>query len=115
MTSSVNSFNQSKESQLEEVIPRLRVLARSKPEDKETLVNWLKAHGQIVAATGDGTNDAPALKAANVGIAMFIQGTAVAKSAAQIWILDDNFQSIVKAVMWGRSVMIIYVNLYNFS
>eukprot|EP01006_Ploeotia_vitrea_P037291 TRINITY_DN66112_c9_g7_i1.p1 TRINITY_DN66112_c9_g7~~TRINITY_DN66112_c9_g7_i1.p1 ORF type:complete len:996 (+),score=611.06 TRINITY_DN66112_c9_g7_i1:224-3211(+) len=87
----------------EEVIPRLRVLARSKPEDKATLVNWLKDHGHVVSATGDGTNDAPALKAADVGLAMN-SGTTVAKSAAEIVILDDNFASIVKAVMWGRSV-----------
>jgi Ca2+-transporting ATPase len=99
------------EAQLLEIIPRLRVLARSKPEDKELLVNWLKAHGEVVAATGDGTNDAPALKAANVGLAMFIAGTAVAKSAAQVWILDDNFLSIVKSVMWGRSV---YDNIRKF-
>lgn len=88
----------------ERVIPKLRVLARSKPEDKQELVKWLKAHGHVVAATGDGTNDAPALKEADVGIAMFIAGTAVAKQAAAILILDDNFASIVKSVMWGRSV-----------
>lgn len=95
----------------EDIIPRLRVLARSSPKDKETLVKWLKTHGQIVAATGDGTNDAPALKAADVGIAMFITGTAVCKSAADLWILDDNFASIVKSVMWGRCV---FVNIRKF-
>jgi Ca2+-transporting ATPase len=104
----VNSGN---EQELERVIPKLRVLARSKPEDKETLVRWLKAHGEVVAATGDGTNDAPALKAANVGVAMFIVGTQVAKAAAEINILDDNFASIVKAVVWGRSV---YDNIRKF-
>jgi len=88
----------------ENVIPNLRVLARSKPEDKQVLVKWLKDHGQVVAATGDGTNDAPALKEAHVGIAMNIEGTAVAKSAAEILILDDNFASIVKSILWGRSV-----------
>jgi Ca2+-transporting ATPase len=104
-------INSGNEQELERVIPKLRVLARSKPEDKETLVLWLKAHGEVVAATGDGTNDAPALKAANVGVAMFIVGTQVAKAAAEINILDDNFASIVKAVVWGRSV---YDNIRKF-
>ena len=102
---------QGQEAKLKEMIPRLRVLARSKPEDKEALVQYLKRSGEIVAATGDGTNDAPQLKAANVGIAMFQSGTAVAKAAAQIWILDDNFDSIVKSIMWGRAV---YDNIRKF-
>jgi len=88
----------------ERVIPNLRVLARSSPTDKQVLVKWLKERKHCVAATGDGTNDAPALKEADVGIAMFIAGTAVAKQAAQVLILDDNFASIVKSVMWGRSI-----------
>jgi len=104
-------INGGNEAELERIIPKLRVLARSKPEDKETLVNWLKDHGEIVAATGDGTNDAPALKAANVGVAMFQVGTQVAKAAAEINILDDNFASIVKSVIWGRSV---YDNIRKF-
>jgi calcium-translocating P-type ATPase len=95
----------------ERVIPWLRVLARSLPEDKETLVRWLKEHGEVVAATGDGTNDAPALKEAHVGLAMNIVGTAVAKAAAKILILDDNFSSIVKSIMWGRCV---YDNIRKF-
>jgi len=92
------------QAEAEKIIPNMRVLARSKPEDKQLLVRWLKNHGHVVAATGDGTNDAPALKEADVGIAMFIAGTAVAKQAAHILILDDNFASIVKSIMWGRSV-----------
>lgn len=92
------------EEELVKTIPNLRVLARSLPEDKELLVKWLMAHGEVVAVTGDGTNDAPALKAAHVGLAMAIAGTQVARNAAQINIMDDNFTSIVKSVMWGRSV-----------
>ena len=64
-------------------VERLRVLARSSPQDKQVLVKFLQQQGQVVAATGDGTNDAPALKAADVGIAMFLSGTAVCKSAAE--------------------------------
>jgi len=104
-------FRANRTEELEATIPRLRVLARSQPEDKKELVAWLKAHSNIVAATGDGTNDAPALKEANVGLAMALSGTEVAKRAAEIQILDDNFASIVKAVMWGRSV---YDNIRKF-
>jgi calcium-translocating P-type ATPase len=93
------------------VVPNLRVLARSLPEDKRKLVKWLRAHNEVVAVTGDGTNDAPALKAANVGFAMNLVGTDVAKNAAHILILDDNFASIVKSVQWGRCV---YDNIRKF-
>ncbi|KAF8057240.1 ACA11 [Scenedesmus sp. PABB004] len=86
------------------MLPKLQVLARSSPEDKLTLVSLLKHHGEVVAVTGDGTNDAPALKESDVGLAMGIAGTEVAKEAADIVILDDNFSSIVKSVLWGRSV-----------
>ena len=82
----------------------LRVLARSRPEDKYALVIGLKERGNIVAVTGDGTNDAPALSRANVGFAMGIAGTEVAKQAASIMIMDDNFASIVLAVKWGRNI-----------
>lgn len=87
-----------------EVLPKLQVLARSTPQDKKLLVKRLKAMGEVVAVTGDGTNDAPALRKAHVGLAMNIEGTGVAKQASDIIILDDNFASIVKSVMWGRNV-----------
>jgi Ca2+ transporting ATPase len=89
----------------------LSVLARSRPEDKYLLVTGLKELGEVVAVTGDGTNDAPALKKADVGFAMGITGTEIAKHAADIIIMDDNFASIVKACMWGRNV---YDNIRKF-
>lgn len=87
-----------------DIIPRLHVLARSSPEDKRVLVKRLKEMGDIVAVTGDGTNDAPALKTADVGFSMGIAGTEVAKEASAIILMDDNFTSIVKALKWGRAV-----------
>jgi calcium-translocating P-type ATPase len=129
---------------LDEILPRLQVLARSSPEDKHMLVqrlngglmpkskeDWLEIHpgrnfetekdkllpgykeewdktrggvGEVVGVTGDGTNDGPALKAADVGLSMGLSGTDVAKKASDIIIMDDRFSSIVKAVLWGRSV-----------
>ncbi|KAG2157932.1 Ca-transporting ATPase [Suillus bovinus] len=97
-------FRQLDESQMLEIVPRLQVLARSSPEDKKTLVEKLRALGEIVAVTGDGTNDGPALKTANVGFSMGIAGTEVAKEASDIILMDDNFSSIVKAIVWGRCV-----------
>ena len=90
--------------EMNKVIPRLQVLARSSPEDKRILVKRLKDLGETVAVTGDGTNDAPALKTADVGFSMGIAGTEVAKEASAIILMDDNFASIVKAIMWGRAV-----------
>jgi P-type Ca2+ transporter type 2C len=90
--------------QMTQIIPRLQVLARSSPEDKRILVKQLRKLGETVAVTGDGTNDAPALKAADVGFSMGIAGTEVAKEASAIILMDDNFTSIVKAVSWGRTV-----------
>ncbi|KAK1759693.1 calcium-translocating P-type ATPase [Echria macrotheca] len=95
--------NMSKGQQVE-VIPRLHVLARSSPEDKRILVRRLKDMGETVAVTGDGTNDAPALKMADIGFSMGIAGTEVAKEASAIILMDDNFNSIVKALKWGRAV-----------
>ena len=90
--------------QRHEVVPRLQVLARSSPEDKKILVEHLKSMGEVVGVTGDGTNDGPALKAANVGFSMGIAGTEVAKEASDIILMTDNFASIVSAIMWGRCV-----------
>ncbi|KZS94160.1 calcium-translocating P-type ATPase [Sistotremastrum niveocremeum HHB9708] len=87
-----------------EVLPRLQVLARSSPEDKKILVDRLKSMGEIVGVTGDGTNDGPALKTAHVGFSMGIAGTEVAKEASDIILMDDNFTSIVSAIIWGRCV-----------
>ena len=94
-----------------DVLPNLCVLARSQPADKARLVNLLKSTGSVVACSGDGTNDAPALKAADVGFSMGIAGTEVAKEASDIIILDDSFSSIVSAVKWGRCV---YDNIRKF-
>ena len=82
----------------------LRVLARSSPDDKHNLVRLLQCLGEVVGVTGDGMNDGPALKAAQVGLAMNICGTDVAKEASDIIIMDDNFASIVNTVKWGRCV-----------
>ncbi|KAL3147298.1 hypothetical protein ABBQ32_002786 [Trebouxia sp. C0010 RCD-2024] len=98
------NFRTMPEEELVKLLPRLQVLARSSPTDKFNLVKLLKKQGEIVAVTGDGTNDAPALKESDVGLAMGIAGTEVAKAAADIVIMDDNFSSIVKSVLWGRSV-----------
>ncbi|XP_029143067.1 plasma membrane calcium-transporting ATPase 2 [Protobothrops mucrosquamatus] len=94
---------------IDKIWPKLRVLARSSPTDKHTLVKGIidstqVEQRQVVAVTGDGTNDGPALKKADVGFAMGIAGTDVAKEASDIILTDDNFSSIVKAVMWGRNV-----------
>lgn len=97
-------FRKMTKAQMDEVIPRLQVLARSSPEDKRILVRRLKELGETVAVTGDGTNDGPALKMADVGFSMGIAGTEVAKEASAIILMDDNFSSIVKAIMWGRAV-----------
>lgn len=93
------------------IASKLKVLTRSTPEDKYMLVTGLKDLGAVVAVTGDGTNDAPALKKADVGFAMGITGTEVAKEASDIILLDDNFASIITAVRWGRNI---YSNVRKF-
>jgi Ca2+ transporting ATPase len=90
--------------EFDKIKDKLLVLARSRPEDKYCLVTGLKERGNVVAVTGDGTNDAPALKKADVGFAMGNSGTEVAREAAAIILIDDNFNSIVKAVLWGRNI-----------
>ncbi|KAL4970067.1 putative calcium-translocating P-type ATPase(PMCA-type) [Aspergillus stella-maris] len=97
-------FRQLSEEDMDKIIPNLQVLARSSPEDKRILVARLKKLGETVAVTGDGTNDGPALKTADVGFSMGIAGTEVAKEASSIILLDDNFKSIVTAIAWGRAV-----------
>lgn len=97
-------FRQLNEEEMDRIVPKLRVLARSSPEDKRILVSRLKARGETVAVTGDGTNDGPALKMADVGFSMGIAGTEVAKEASSIILLDDNFASTITALMWGRAV-----------
>ncbi|KAJ3321340.1 Calcium-transporting ATPase 10, plasma membrane-type [Boothiomyces sp. JEL0866] len=87
------------------VVPKLQVMARCSPADKFELVTLLKSLGEVVAVTGDGTNDAPALKAADIGFSMGISGTQIAMNASDIVLLDDNFASIVQAIRWGRNVL----------
>ncbi|KAM6217729.1 plasma membrane calcium-transporting ATPase 4 isoform 4-T4 [Rhynchocyon petersi] len=104
-----NEKGEVEQDKLDKIWPKLRVLARSSPTDKHTLVKGIidstvGEQRQVVAVTGDGTNDGPALKKADVGFAMGIAGTDVAKEASDIILTDDNFTSIVKAVMWGRNV-----------
>ncbi|KAI2633562.1 plasma membrane calcium-transporting ATPase [Hypomontagnella submonticulosa] len=97
-------FRRLSEAEMDAKLPKLQVLARSSPEDKRILVARLKALGETVAVTGDGTNDAPALKTADVGFSMGICGTEVAKEASEIVLMDDNFASILTALKWGRAV-----------
>lgn len=97
--------------QLLKLLPRISVIARSTPTIKMRVVKLLKSQGNVVAVTGDGINDAPALKNADVGIAMGISGTEVSKEASDIVLLDDSFSTIVKAIAWGRGI---YENFKRF-
>ena len=105
------AFRKLSDEQLMQIIPNLQVLARSSPTDKYVLVKTLKKMRRVCCVTGDGTNDAPALKKADVGLSMGLCGTEVAKEASDIVLLDDNFASIVKAISWGRCV---YDNIRKF-
>ena len=98
------------DSQLRERVDDLKIIARARPMDKKRLVEALQANNEVVAVTGDGTNDAPALKTAHVGLSMG-DGTSVAKEASDITIIDNSFSSIGRAVMWGRSL---YRNIQRF-
>ncbi|KAK4743338.1 hypothetical protein SAY87_001339 [Trapa incisa] len=98
--------------QMREIIPRIQVMARSLPLDKHTLVtNTRKMFGEVVAVTGDGTNDAPALHEADIGLAMGIAGTEVAKESADVIIMNDDFTTIVNVAKWGRAI---YINIQKF-
>ena len=96
--------------QLDEIVLDLKIIARARPMDKKRLVEALQRKNQVVSVTGDGTNDAPALNAAHVGLSMG-DGTSVAKEASDITIIDNSFSSIGRAVMWGRSL---YQNIQRF-
>jgi P-type Ca2+ transporter type 2C len=106
-----SEFHAMSDEELDREIESIGVIARVAPEDKVRLVDTLKRHGDIVAMTGDGVNDAPALKAADIGIAMGITGTEVSKEAATMILTDDNFATIVKAVELGRGL---YDNLTKY-
>ena len=99
------------DTELEAILPHIRVIARSTPTIKMRVVNLLKGMGNVVAVTGDGINDAPALKHADIGVAMGIAGTEVSKEASDMVLLDDSFSTIVKAVEWGRGL---YDNFQRF-
>ncbi len=103
-------FNLMTDEELRERVADLKIMSRARPSDKERLVRLLQERGEVVAVTGDGTNDAPALNKAQIGLSMG-DGTSVAKEASDITILDNSFKSIARAVMWGRSL---YLNIQRF-
>ncbi|KAK7392918.1 hypothetical protein VNO78_21368 [Psophocarpus tetragonolobus] len=104
-------FRDLSEEQMKSIIPRIQVMARSLPLDKHNLVTHLRKYGEVVAVTGDGTNDAPALHESDIGLAMGIAGTEVAKENADVIIMDDNFATIVNVARWGRAI---YINIQKF-
>ena len=103
-------FNLLSDEELKERLADLKIMSRARPADKERLVRLLQEQGEVVAVTGDGTNDAPALNRAQIGLSMG-DGTSVAKEASDITILDNSFKSIAQAVTWGRSL---YINIQRF-
>lgn len=105
-----SEFAAMSDEELKDRVVDIKILSRARPNDKERLVKLLKQRGQVVAATGDGTNDAPALNAADVGLSMG-DGTAVAKESSDMTIQDNSFSTIANAVMWGRSL---YKNIQRF-
>jgi Ca2+-transporting ATPase len=106
-----SEFAKLSDEEARQVALRLKVLARARPADKMRLVRLLQEQNHVVAVTGDGVNDSPALNYADVGLAMGKTGTAVAKEASDIILLDDSFRSIVNAILWGRSL---YQNIQRF-
>ncbi len=106
-----DAFEALSDEEAAEAADRIKIMARARPMHKMRLVKLLQDRNEVVAVTGDGTNDAPALNHADVGLAMGKTGTAVAKEAADIILLDDSFNSIVNAVSWGRSL---YANIQKF-
>jgi len=106
-----NMLTQMSDTQVKLALSETTIIARAKPLEKYRIVCLLQEMGHVVAVTGDGTNDAPALKKADVGLSMGITGTEVAKEASKIVLLDDSFSTIVKAVLWGRAL---YENIQRF-
>jgi magnesium-transporting ATPase (P-type) len=104
-------FRSLEEAQMLKILPRLQVIARASPNDKRILVEMLRAQGEVVAVTGDGTNDGPAMRVADVSFSMGLSGTPAARKASSIILLEDDFNSIVSAIRWGRGVRI---NLQKF-
>ncbi|KAF7806693.1 calcium-transporting ATPase 10, plasma membrane-type-like isoform X1 [Senna tora] len=106
-----HEFRALSDTRRDEIVEKISVMGRSSPNDKLLLVQALRRKGHVVAVTGDGTNDAPALHEADIGLAMGIQGSEVAKESSDIIIMDDNFATVVKVMRWGRSV---YANTQKF-
>lgn len=100
---------------LRKIVPKIRVLARSSPMDKQKLVKLLQERGEVVAVTGDGSNDAPALKTSDIGFSIGVDSTDIAKHASDVVVLDGNFASVSKAILWGRSISNSIKNFLQFQ